>query len=365
MSKSREARARIAWLSAETPDRDGGGGHRRQYHQIRALLTAGIDIQVATLAGPQDDQSIRALTSVERFGGLHMRGFVPDERLDRFLADGSFDGAVVAHIESLPHVRRSLARHRIRWLLDFHNVNSRWHRARRETAAAVAWTLREHKALRGAAMATACSLEERAALLRAAPGAHVEVAGHGIASEEWPEDALAADRPPVHALFGAWSHEPNSQGAEWFARRVWPKVLTAVPEARLVLAGPGQPPHHTLAMPNVEQAGRVADLARFLGGVRVVVVPIVGGIGARMKFGEALASGTAVVSTSIGAEGFDAEGTFVRADDPDEFARACIDLLRHPDRARSIGRAGRNLAFQQLGWRRTSQPILRWAAGAV
>ena len=28
----------IAWISAETPDEQGGGGQRRQFHQLRSLL---------------------------------------------------------------------------------------------------------------------------------------------------------------------------------------------------------------------------------------------------------------------------------------------------------------------------------------
>lgn len=352
---------RVAWLSAETPDRHGGGGHRRQYHQIRALRDAGVDVRVATLAGPQDDASLRELVPVERFGALRLRGLLPDPGLDRFLEEGRFTAAVVAHIESVPHVRRALVRHRIPWLLDFHNVNSRWHRARGDALRTRAWRLRERTALRRAAMATACSQEERRALLDVVPSARVEVAGHGIDPEEWPDDAVSPDPAPALAFFGAWGHGPNSDGAEWLAERVWATVLQAVPDARLQLAGPGQPPPAVLARPNVEHAGRIDDLARFLGGVRVVVVPIVNGIGARVKFGEALASGAAVVSTATGAEGFDAEGAYARADDPDSFTRACVELLRDPRRAIALGRAGRALAFDRFDWLAASEPIVRFA----
>jgi len=39
----------IAWLSAETPGIDGGGGRRRQFHQVRVLLERGIGVHAATL----------------------------------------------------------------------------------------------------------------------------------------------------------------------------------------------------------------------------------------------------------------------------------------------------------------------------
>lgn len=359
------AAPRVAWLSAETPDRYGSGGQRRQYHQIRALVDAGLDLEAATLAGPQDDSTLRELIPVERFGPLRARGLAVDETLSGFLGRGRFTAAVVAHIESVPHIRAALRRHDVPWLLDLHNVNSRWHRARAERVPAVKWTLRERAALRRAAMATACSLQERDALLRAAPGARVEVAAHGVDPAEWPDEALAAERPAAVGFFAAWGHGPNREGAEWLAERVWPAVLRSHPQSRLLLAGPGEPPPAILAQPRVEHAGRVDDLARFLGGMRVVVVPIVNGIGARMKFVEALASGAAVVSTATGAEGFEAEGAFARADDPDAFAQACIELLGDARRAAELGRAGRATALERFGWHAASEPIVRFARGSA
>jgi glycosyltransferase involved in cell wall biosynthesis len=93
----------------------------------------------------------------------------------------------------------------------------------------------------------------------------------------------------------------------------------------------------------------------------VIIVPIRVGMGARVKFGEALASGAAVVSTGLGAEGFDAESMYVRADEPSAFAQACIDLLRDSERASRIGTRGREFALNRLTWAYTSKPLIRWA----
>jgi glycosyltransferase involved in cell wall biosynthesis len=94
--------------------------------------------------------------------------------------------------------------------------------------------------------------------------------------------------------------------------------------------------------------------------VRIAVVPIVNGMGARVKFGETLASGAAVVATSEGAEGFDAEGTFARADDPDAFASACVSLLEDGEKAAALGCAGRELALKRLPWSTTSSPLVNF-----
>ena len=59
----------VLWYSNETPDVHGQGGQRRQYFQIRSLVDAGHDVTVVSLAGEQDDASIRSLTEVRRLPG--------------------------------------------------------------------------------------------------------------------------------------------------------------------------------------------------------------------------------------------------------------------------------------------------------
>jgi glycosyltransferase involved in cell wall biosynthesis len=348
---------RIAWLSVETPGRNGGGGRRRQFHQLRVLVEHGIDVEAATLASSQDDLSLSALCPVTRIRPARRRERIsPNRDLLGFLTRGRFDGAVVAHVESVGFARRSLAAAGLPWLLDFHNVYSRWCAANGNAAGARRWQRLETAAVRAATVATACSAEEAAAL-----GGRAAVAGHGVDADEWPDDALAKRREPALVLAGAWSHQPNRDGALWLTERVWPAVVAAVPEARLLLAGPDRPPDECLATPGVEALGRVPDLAALLGRALVAVVPIVRGVGARVKFGEALASGAAVVSTSEGAEGFDADSAFRRADDPETFARECIELLHHPERAHELGRLGRAIALDRLRWERTSESILAFA----
>jgi glycosyltransferase involved in cell wall biosynthesis len=72
-----------------------------------------------------------------------------------------------------------------------------------------------------------------------------------------------------------------------------------------------------------------------------VVVPLRVGGGTRLKIYEAMATGKAVVSTSVGAEGLDVTDgrDIVLADDPSAFAEAVVMLLRDPERRRNYERA--------------------------
>ncbi|MGP8013980.1 MAG: glycosyltransferase [Smithella sp.] len=82
-------------------------------------------------------------------------------------------------------------------------------------------------------------------------------------------------------------------------------------------------------IPEMEFVGRVKDLCTEYDAADVVVAPIRGGGGTRIKILEAFAHGVPVVSTSKGAEGLDVENgvhLFIE-DDVRLFAEACIRLM--------------------------------------
>lgn len=363
LEASETPQPRVAWLSNETPDRLGTGGQRRQYHQIKALVGAGVEVSVACRASSQDDASVREVAPVHR---------VPYHRGDRFHRSSTRairrflkafrpHGAVVAHIESLPAVQPGLGDLRIPWLVDFHNVNSRWAAVCGDRRAEAQWHARETAALTAADMATCCSTEELDALRLGSESARIKVAANGVDPHEWPAAALDIEPKRAAAIFGSWFHGPNAHGAEWLMAEVWPLVLDQVEDARLLLAGPGEAPEPPSGLGGVERVGRVPDLARFLAGVQVVAVPIVQGVGARVKFAESLASGRPVVSTALGAQGAGADGMFLEANDALSFAASCVDLMRDQSLSARLGQQGRQWALSQQSWQQTTVPMLRWA----
>jgi glycosyltransferase involved in cell wall biosynthesis len=158
------------------------------------------------------------------------------------------------------------------------------------------------------------------------------------------------DRPRAReALFvGGFKHAPNIDGIVWFAREVWPRVRAEVPDARLTVVG-SYPTPEVLALGQVdgiEVVGQVPDTGPYLDRAAVSVAPLRFGAGMKGKVGEAMVSGLAVVTTTIGAQGLGATSGehLIVADDPEAFASGLVGLLLDPSRAERIGRAGRALA---------------------
>ena len=107
----------------------------------------------------------------------------------------------------------------------------------------------------------------------------------------------------------------------------------------------------------------------------VVIVPLRIGGGTRLKIYEAMATGKAVVSTTVGAEGLDVHHgrDIMLADDARSFAQAIIMLLRDPELRRryeqgcggnlgALRLAGNWRAFQRSvavgGGKKISHPVL-------
>ncbi|MFC2029813.1 glycosyltransferase [Chloroflexota bacterium] len=148
---------------------------------------------------------------------------------------------------------------------------------------------------------------------------------------------------------------PNVDAVLWFVEMVLPLILHQEPQARLWAVG--KDPHPRLAPladnPAVVLTGWVEDVRPYIAAAGVYVVPLRIGGGTRLKVPEAMAMGKAIVSTSLGCEGFELEAgrELLVADTPAEFASAVVALLRDPQRRATLGDAARNLAAHKYDWR--------------
>jgi glycosyltransferase involved in cell wall biosynthesis len=172
-----------------------------------------------------------------------------------------------------------------------------------------------------------------------------------------------AFRPPQGrriVFFGALNYLPNIDGLSWFVRDIWPKIREAVPDVRLEVAGaPGPDVEFVGQEPGVRLCGFVESIRSFVEGAALLVVPLRMGGGTRIKILEAWALGLPVVSTTIGCEGLDAvDGeNIVVADEPKDFAEACVKLLGSPGLGVDLARHAFDLARSRNDWQ-ALEPLL-------
>lgn len=343
---------RVLWISNETPDVHGQGGQRRQHFLVRALARRGHDVTAVTLDGPQDGGSLGALAEVVRVS-TRIRGRIPDPRFwvaVEQLRRRGWDRVVVSHSQSWPVFRRLARSTGAPILVDLHNVlgagtdpsSSEWRGVEAEVA-------------RVADEVTVCSSAERDTFERLYARRAV-VVPHGIDATEWHRDPGGGPEPVVK-LFGNWGWGPNRAGLEWFVTRVWPRVHESTGvgcEVAGLDAG-----RVADGVRGLRTRGRVPSVAEFLVDASAVCVPVVNGLGAPVKFLEAVASGAPVLATTRGASR-DANLAILTSDAPDVWVAALERILRDggPERARA--REARRWVLAHGTWDAAAAPLVQW-----
>ncbi|MDO9353900.1 MAG: glycosyltransferase [Solirubrobacteraceae bacterium] len=173
--------------------------------------------------------------------------------------------------------------------------------------------------------------------------------------------APASGEPGRVLFFGAYHWAPNRDGLVRFLRDGWAAVASAHPSARLRVAGSGDlAPIRAAAagLEGVEVAGLVDDIAAEIAAAQVVVVPVWGGGGTRIKVLEAMAAARPIVGTAVGVEriGFsDGRHGLVR-ESPADLAAGIVELLGAPGRAVALGTAARE-QVRGFGWTTLTGPL--------
>jgi glycosyltransferase involved in cell wall biosynthesis len=150
---------------------------------------------------------------------------------------------------------------------------------------------------------------------------------------------------PRLCWIGSLTWNPNVRGLDWFCREVWPRVREQLPDATLEIVGPGLPKDASGSVvaprawraPGITTIGFVEDLTPVTERSSVMVAPILGATGIRLKLLEAFRRGVPVVTTPDGAAGLRIDPgreAFVESD-PVAFAARVVQLTQsNVERAR-------------------------------
>jgi glycosyltransferase involved in cell wall biosynthesis len=255
---------------------------------------------------------------------------------------------------------------RTRWSVMAHNVESVIWRRYAEAAEnpLTRWYINrqfrkferfERWAFTAATAAIAVSRPD-AAIMRDEFGAtRVSVVENGVDLDHF-RPHRDVDRDPARMLFlGSLDWRPNQDAAVRLLDELLPAVRAAVPRATAVLVG-RRPPQwlraKVAATPGAELHADVPDVRPFLARCGFLAVPLRIGGGSRLKILEALAAGTPVVSTRIGAEGLDLTPgrDLLVADTRDELVAATLAAIRRPEELADTAENGRRQVVARYSW---------------
>jgi len=134
-----------------------------------------------------------------------------------------------------------------------------------------------------------------------------------------------------YLFIGGFQHRPNTDAILFFVQKIYPLVSEHLGDAKFYIVGGHPPPEIVaLATERIIVAGLQKDVRPFFDSVRLSIAPLRFGAGVKGKINQSMAFGVPVVATSLAVEGMelrDREDVLV-ADDPENFARALIELYK-------------------------------------
>ena len=181
----------------------------------------------------------------------------------------------------------------------------------------------------------------------------------GVDTEFFRPRGDAQSTPHSLVFTGSMDWLPNEDAMQYFIREIMPRIRQSVPRVTLTIVGRDPFPsliEQSRRDPAITVTGRVEDVRPYMERAAAYVVPIRIGGGTRLKIYEAMAMKLPVVSTTIGAEGLPVRAgeELLIADEPEEFAAACVRVLNDDALARTLGAQAAATVRTRFGWDRVA-----------
>ena len=383
---------RILYVTAFLPHGPSSGSQLRTLHVARALrqvgdvsllIVGGQDAGQAAVQATSEEFQIESVAGMERAPALSLSRRVRDVfnprrmNLHGFIADGPARHKLERKLKDFDlvwlhqlYAPNAFGRwHWPRSVMDIDDIPSTFERTIWRNGAGVRERLKARWKMRACRarerllaerfdVLAVCSEADRAHLSCGAP---VHVIPNGFERPRTQLPRRPAD-PPRIGFIGLMAYPPNFEGVQWFVRKCWPGIKRQLPNARLRLVGKGSEGLFKCEGADIDGLGWFEDPAEEIASWSLMIVPLHTGAGTRIKIAEAFSRRCPVVSTRLGAFGYDVtDGREMRlADSADEFGGACLDLIKRPSEAAAMAGRAWNRFLNEWTWEAIAPKI--WAA---
>jgi glycosyltransferase involved in cell wall biosynthesis len=189
---------------------------------------------------------------------------------------------------------------------------------------------------------------------KADPSLPTDILSNGVALPDY--EFYANEREDKLLFFGHLGTYHNILMAKRLLKNIYPKIREVSPRTKLAIVGKSPAKEiqklveHT---PGAELYPDVKDVRPFLRSAKVLVHAQTVGAGIQNKLLEAMAIGTPIVTTPVGASGIegmeDNVNALVRVSDR-EIIEATLSLLKNDDKALRLARNARALVEERYTW---------------
>ena len=212
-----------------------------------------------------------------------------------------------------------------------------------------------------AAKVAAMSNEDKKTMKFQLPDLDVDIVPNGVDIDYFEKKVAKRQQDPVILYLGNFTWLQNREAVAILVNKIWPIIKKEIPHGKLWIIGKDAKMFFQNQAGDSIRVDEVEDVREVYQKAWVLVAPIYGGGGTRYKNFEAFASGLPVVTTSIGIGGTDAkDGVHVIIkDNPEDIARAAIELIKNPGVAKKIAENAKKLVSQNYNWDQIAQKLSR------
>jgi glycosyltransferase involved in cell wall biosynthesis len=185
----------------------------------------------------------------------------------------------------------------------------------------------------------------------------IDIVPNGIDVEYFSAKKRKEESFPKILYVGNFAWLQNAEAVEVLVNEVWPEIKKEVPNCQLWIVGKnitGKIKNYasesiqiTEGLPDIRDAYLTSSL---------LLVPIKGPGGTRLKVLEAMASGLPVVTTPVGAEGLGVTNGkhALISDDFKELAKLAVKLIKNKKLAQKLGLAAKEFVEKNYSWSKSA-----------
>lgn len=181
----------------------------------------------------------------------------------------------------------------------------------------------------------------------------IHVVPNGIFHADAPPIAKAPPANRTIGFLGNMSYRPNISAVLRLAQRIFPRILTSLADAKLLVIGRDPAPAISeLHSSAISITGTVDNIWPWIARANVFVYPMIEGTGLQNKILEAMYAGIPVVTTPIAANGIGARNgaQILIADTDDEIVEQVLKVLSDPEYAARLADEARSFVMREFSW---------------
>ncbi len=206
----------------------------------------------------------------------------------------------------------------------------------------------------------AMSEADRHSMQKLVPGLAVDIVPNGIDTEHFSIEKKRNAGPQRILYVGNFKWLQNREAVDVLATRIWPRIKKRIPNAKLLIVGMSLTRDvKELQSKDIEVVEGIPDIREAYERADVLVAPIEGPGGTRLKILEAMASGVPVVTTKIGIEGLDVRDgihALIRNTEQDLTA-ATVRVLTDKKLSEKIATNAKKLVREKYNWEASANAL--------